>query len=100
MIDRLAGGPAAEALAAGARALVAHGEDTTAGSSTAPPQPTGARAFVAHGEHHHGGVEHGATTAQRLEYTASKLETVEGVAAVNVKAADPGRAGAHFDGHK
>ena len=30
----------------------------------------------------------------------SKLETVEGVAAVNVKAADPGRAGAHFDGHK
>ena len=76
MIDGLAGGPAAEAGA------------------------TGARAFVAHGEHHDGGVEHGATTAQRVEYTASKLETVEGVAAVNVKAADPGRAGAHFDGHK
>ena len=47
-----------------------------------------------------GGVEHGATTAQRVEYAGSKLETVEGVAAVNVKAADPGRAGAHFDGHK
>ena len=76
MIDRLAGGPAAEACA------------------------TGPRAFVAHREHHDGGVEHGATTAQRVEYTASKLETVEGVAAVNVKAADPGRAGAHFDGHK
>jgi hypothetical protein len=74
--------------------------DNRPAAAAAEAGSTGARALTARGENSRRAIEHGAATAQCREHLGSKLEALEGVAAVHVEAADTGCVRACLGGHK